>query len=42
VQTPAGTVLRDSSQTAVDERLKVRLHRGRLEVRVEGLDEGKE
>jgi exodeoxyribonuclease VII large subunit len=35
VQTPAGAVLRDSAQTAVDERLNVRLHRGRLEVRVE-------
>jgi exodeoxyribonuclease VII large subunit len=35
VQTPAGIVLRDSAQTAVNERLNVRLHRGRLEVRVE-------
>jgi exodeoxyribonuclease VII large subunit len=35
VQTPAGSVLRDSAQTAVNERLNVRLHRGRLEVRVE-------
>jgi exodeoxyribonuclease VII large subunit len=35
VQTPSGSVLRDSAQTAVNERLNVRLHRGRLEVRVE-------
>jgi exodeoxyribonuclease VII large subunit len=35
VQTPAGSVLRDSAQTAVNERLNVRLHRGRLGVRVE-------
>jgi exodeoxyribonuclease VII large subunit len=35
VQSPAGAVLRDSAQTAVDERLNVRLHRGRLGVRVE-------
>jgi exodeoxyribonuclease VII large subunit len=36
VQTPAGSLLRDSAQAAVNERLNVRLHRGRLEVRVEG------
>jgi exodeoxyribonuclease VII large subunit len=35
VQTPSGSVLRDSAQTAVNQRLNVRLHRGRLEVRVE-------
>jgi exodeoxyribonuclease VII large subunit len=35
VQTPAGGVLRDSAQAAVNDRLNVRLHRGRLGVRVE-------
>ena len=35
VQTPAGVVLRDSGQAAVNDRLNVRLHRGRLGVRVE-------
>jgi exodeoxyribonuclease VII large subunit len=35
VQTPAGSVLREAAQTALNERLNVRLHRGRLGVRVE-------
>jgi exodeoxyribonuclease VII large subunit len=35
VQTPAGAVVRDAAQTAANDRLNVRLHRGRLGVRVE-------
>jgi exodeoxyribonuclease VII large subunit len=35
VQTPGGSVLRDSANAAVNDRLNVRLHRGGLEVRVE-------
>ncbi len=35
VQTPAGAVLRDAANAAVNDPLSVRLHRGRLEVRVE-------
>jgi exodeoxyribonuclease VII large subunit len=35
VQTPSGAVLRDAAQTSAGEQLKVLLHRGRLDVRVE-------
>jgi exodeoxyribonuclease VII large subunit len=36
VQTPAGAVVKNATQAAVSDRLHVRLHHGRLEVRVEG------
>jgi exodeoxyribonuclease VII large subunit len=38
VQTQQGSVVRDSAQTGVDDHLRVRLHRGRLRVRVETVD----
>jgi len=37
VQTEAGAIVRDAEQTHVEERLRVRLHRGGLQVRVEEL-----
>ena len=40
VQTPAGSVVRDATQAAVGDRLNVRLHRGRLGVRVEDSEPG--
>lgn len=42
VSTGEGAIIRDADRVAADDRLHVRLHRGRLAVRVEAVDGGKE